>query len=289
MFYYKFKDSTGEQFFRSSNPISIGCSDDSEAELFESRRACEIDFDRLDMKVDGLYFGECIEVKKDDLLSVKHNIITSATTGMCSAIYLIDNIRAMKLYPSNHFDIAVVDPPYGLGDRLSDGGGKFKDTPMAELYKDKEWDILPTAEYWKQLFRVSKNQIVFGANYFLDHLPPTRGIVCWDKKQAMPTLSAWEMVWTSYDKPAKIYAKSSNDLDRFHPTQKPVGIYDFVFQFAKSEPGMNILDTNLGSGNSRISADKNKLNFTGFEIDEVYFDKSIDNFSAFDSTLRLNF
>ena len=121
-----------------------------------------------------------------------------------SEVYLEDCVKALKRYADNHFDLAIVDPPYGLGNRLSDGGGKLKNTPMATLYREKDWDILPTAEYWQELFRVSKNQVVFGANYFLEFLPNTRGFVCWDKKQDMPTLSACELVWTSLDKPAKI-------------------------------------------------------------------------------------
>jgi site-specific DNA-methyltransferase (adenine-specific) len=94
-----------------------------------------------------------------------------------------DNMVLMARYPDNYFDLAIVDPPYGLGDRLSNGGGKRKEDPSRLLYVDKEWDDLPSAEYWKELFRVSKNQVVFGANYFLEYLPNTRGFVCWDKKQ----------------------------------------------------------------------------------------------------------
>jgi site-specific DNA-methyltransferase (adenine-specific) len=206
---------------------------------------------------------------------------------LVSEVYLMDNIELMKHYPDKYFDLAVVDPPYGLGKRLSDGGGKLKNTPMAELYREKDWDVLPNYEYWTELFRVSKNQIIFGANYFLDFLPSTRGFVCWDKKQDMPTLSACELVWTSFDKPAKIYKKSSMDLERFHPTQKPIGIFDFVFQYAKVEEGMKVLDTHLGSGSSRISANKNKLHFVGCEIDEEYFNKQNKRYEEFVSQARL--
>jgi site-specific DNA-methyltransferase (adenine-specific) len=206
---------------------------------------------------------------------------------LVSEVYLMDNIELMKHYPDKYFDLAVVDPPYGLGDRLSNGGGKRKDDPSRLLYKDKDWDVLPNYEYWTELFRVSKNQIIFGANYFLDFLPNTRGFICWDKKQDMPTLSACELVWTSFDKPAKIYKKSSMDLERFHPTQKPIGIYDFVFQYAKVEEGMKILDTHLGSGSSRISANKYKLHFVGCEIDEEYFNKQNKRYEEFVSQARL--
>ena len=144
-----------------------------------------------------------------------------------SEVYNEDCIEVMKRYEDNYFDIAVVDPPYGLDKKLSSGGGKMRNSPFKKLYRDSnQWDKLPETEYWVELFRVSKNQIVFGANYFLDYLPNTRGFICWDKKQDMPTLSACELVWTSFDKPAKIYKKSSMDLERFHPTQKPIGIYD---------------------------------------------------------------
>jgi site-specific DNA-methyltransferase (adenine-specific) len=204
-----------------------------------------------------------------------------------SEVYLMDCIEGMKKYNDKHFDLAVVDPPYGLGNRLSDGGGKLKNTPMAVLYKNKDWDILPSYEYWIELFRVSKNQIIFGANYFLEHLPATRGFICWDKKQDMPTLSACELIWTSFDKPAKMYKKVSTDLNRFHPTQKPIGVYDFCFQFAKVEAGMKILDTHLGSGSSRISANKNGLNFTGFEIDKDYFEAQEKRYKNFISQTRL--
>ncbi len=206
---------------------------------------------------------------------------------LVSEVYLMDNIELMKHYPDKYFDLAVVDPPYGLGNRLQDGGGKLKNTPMAELYRNKDWDILPNYEYWTELFRVSQNQIIFGANYFLDFLPNTRGFICWDKKQDMPTLSACELVWTSFDKPAKIYKKSSMDLERFHPTQKPIGIYDFVFQYAKAEEGMKVLDTHLGSGSSRISANKNNLHFVGCEIDEEYFNKQNKRYEGFVSQARL--
>jgi len=186
-----------------------------------------------------------------------------------------DNMELMARYEDNYFDLAIVDPPYGLGKRLSDGGGKLKNTPMAALYRDKDWDILPTEEYWIELFRVSKNQVVFGANYFLEYLPNTRGFVCWDKKQAMPTLSACELVWTSLDKPAKIMRKSSTDLNRFHPTQKPIYIYEWMFKYCKTVEGDKILDTHLGSGSIAIACHNYKLNLTACELDKEYFEASI--------------
>ena len=204
-----------------------------------------------------------------------------------SEVYLEDCVKALKRYADNHFDLAIVDPPYGLGDRLSNGGGKRKEDPSRLLYVNKQWDILPTDEYWKELFRVSKNQVVFGANYFLEFLPNTRGFVCWDKKQDMPTLSACELVWTSLDKPAKIMKKSSMDLDRFHPTQKPIYVYEWMFKYCKTQENDLILDTHLGSGSSRIAAYKGGFNFVGFEIDQEYYEKQEKRFNDFKSQLRL--
>lgn len=186
-----------------------------------------------------------------------------------------DNMELMARYPDNYFDLAIVDPPYGLGNRLSDGGGKLKNTPMAQLYRNKDWDVLPKEEYWLELFRVSKNQAVFGANYFLEYLPSTRGFVCWDKNQAMPTLSACELVWTSFDKPAKIMKKSSTDLERFHPTQKPVYIYKYMFEYCKAKQGDKILDTHLGSGSIAIACHDYGFDLTACELDEDYYKSAI--------------
>jgi site-specific DNA-methyltransferase (adenine-specific) len=186
-----------------------------------------------------------------------------------------DNMILMARYPDNYFDLAIVDPPYGLGDRLSKGGGKRKNDPSRLLYVDKEWDILPNAEYWKELFRVSKNQVVFGANYFFEYLPNTRGFVCWDKNQSMPTLSACELVWTSFDKPAKIMKKSSTDLERFHPTQKPIYVYKYMFEYCKTQENDKILDTHLGSGSIAIACHDYGFDLTACELDKEYFDKAM--------------
>jgi site-specific DNA-methyltransferase (adenine-specific) len=190
-----------------------------------------------------------------------------------------DNMKIMAQYPDNYFDLVVADPPYGLGNRLSDGGGKLKNTPMSKLYRGKDWDVLPNKDYWIQLFRVSKNQIVFGANYFMEYLPSSRGFVCWDKKQAMPTLSSCELVWTSLDRPSKIYRKQSKDLNRFHPTQKPVKLYDFCFDYVKAKKDWKILDPNFGSASSAISAYYfGFAEYVGIEIDKDYFDSAVKRF-----------
>ncbi len=198
-----------------------------------------------------------------------------------------DNMIMMARYPDKYFDWACVDPPYGLGNRLSDGGGKLKNTPMAELYRNKEWDILPSAKYWKEVFRISKNQIVFGANYFLEHLSSSRGFVCWDKKQSMPTLSACELVWTSLDKPAKIMKKSSTDLERFHPTQKPIYVYRFMFDYCEIQPNDKILDTHLGSGSIAIACHDYGFELTACELDKEYYKKAVERIKNHISQTKL--
>lgn len=195
-----------------------------------------------------------------------------------SEVYNMDCLDAMREMPDNAFDLAIVDPPYGLGDRLSDGGGKLKNTPMSKLYRQSsKWDSVPDKRYFDELFRVSKNQIIWGGNYF--ELPPSRCMICWDKNQAMPTLSAWELGWTSFDKPSKIIKMVSTDLNRFHPTQKPIALYKWLLSnYAKQ--GDRILDTHLGSGSSRIAAYDMGFDFVGYELDAEYFDAMNKRFAA---------
>ena len=182
-------------------------------------------------------------------------------------------MELMARYPDNYFDLAIVDPPYGLERfKANDGGNSKKITTFGD--KDKNWNnIKPTAEYWNELFRVSKNQIVWGANNF--ELPPSEYFLCWNKQQAMPNFATLEYAWVSMGlkKPAKLFTYSihkHNQVDKVHPTQKPIPLYDWILQNYAKE-GQKILDTHLGSQSSRISANKNKLHFTGFELDPDYF------------------
>ncbi len=201
-----------------------------------------------------------------------------------SEVYLEDCVTALKRYADNHFDLAIVDPPYGLERfKANDGGNSKKITTFGD--KDKNWNnIKPTAEYWNELFRVSKNQIVWGGNNF--ELPTSEYFIVWDKGQMMPSFARCEMAWTNCKVPAKIYAKRSQDLNRIHPTQKPIGLYDWLLiNYAKE--GNLILDTHLGSGSSRIAAYKGGFNFVGFEIDEDYYKSQEKRFNDFKSQLRL--
>lgn len=201
-----------------------------------------------------------------------------------SEVYLEDCVTALKRFNDNHFDLAIVDPPYGLERfKANDGGNSKKITTFGD--KDKNWNnIKPTAEYWNELFRVSKNQIVWGGNNF--ELPTSEYFIVWDKGQMMPSFARCEMAWTNCKVPAKIYAKRSQDLNRIHPTQKPIGLYDWLLiNYAKE--GNLILDTHLGSGSSRIAAYKGGFNFVGFEIDKEYYEKQEKRFNDFKSQLRL--
>jgi site-specific DNA-methyltransferase (adenine-specific) len=188
----------------------------------------------------------------------------------------MDCMDYMAGLPDKAFELAVVDPPYGLGDRLSDGAGKLKNRPHIQLYKNNKFDnATPNADYFKELTRVSKNQIIWGGNYF--DLPPTRCVICWDKKQPMPTFSKWEMAWTSFDKVAEIWNGSSMDIGRIHPTQKPVALYEWLLtNYAK--PGDRILDTHLGSGSSAIAAHKLGFDFVGMELDTDYYAAAVKRF-----------
>jgi len=187
-----------------------------------------------------------------------------------------DCMEYMATLPDKAFELAIVDPPYGIGDRLSDGGGKLKNTPMAVLYRESsKWDTVPTKEYFDELFRVSKNQIIWGGNYF--DLPPSRCMICWDKAQDMPTLSAWELGWTSFDKPSKIYRQSSTNLNRFHPTQKPVALYKWLLsRYAK--PGDRILDTHGGSGSICIACHDLGYDLTWMELDKDYYKAAVERY-----------
>lgn len=216
-----------------------------------------------------------------------------------SVVYNMDCMEGMKQYPDKYFDLAVVDPPYGINaDKAQNNAalsrlkanGKSKSGRGWKLYKDTEWDKeTPDYEYWIELFRVSKNQIVWGANYMTDFLPPSMGWIIWDKQQRDFSLADGEMAWTSFNKAMRFFdmsrgkalAKNNEEGGRFHPTQKPIKLYDFCFQFAKVEAGAKILDTHGGSMSSVIACLKGGYNITCFEIDREYYNKGKKRIEAF--------
>lgn len=193
-----------------------------------------------------------------------------------------DCMDAMKEFPDKFFDLAVVDPPYGIN--IKGGFGRRKNDFLAYTYKKQvDWDsCIPDKKYFEELFRVSKNQIIWGGNYFTNYLIPTNSWIIWDKKYNTNelTFSAAELAWTSFHIPIKIFAEVNNRSwsKKIHPTQKPKALYDWIFlNFAK--PGMKVIDTHLGSGSSRIAAYNANLDFWGYEIDKVYFDLQEERFA----------
>ena len=207
-----------------------------------------------------------------------------------SEVYLMDCIQGMKHYPDKWFDLAVVDPPYGIG--AENHAGK-KENGWKQWTK-KDWDNeIPQMIFFTELFRVSKEQIIWGGNYFASLLPNSQGWIFWDKGQRDFSLADGELCWTSFKKSLRVFdmarakAKASIGYEKIHPTQKPIELYDFCFDFAKVEAGMKVLDTHLGSQSSRISANKYQLNFVGFETDEEYFNKVNKRYDNFVSQTRL--
>jgi len=177
-----------------------------------------------------------------------------------------DCMNVMKDYDNNHFDLAIVDPPYNLDKSSMQGSGKLKSRVLNQ--SDTSWDIAPTKEYFDELFRVSKNQIIWGGNYF--DLPPTRGIICWDKVQPFPNFSAWEMAWTSFDCVARMFKYDNRRGGKIHPTQKPIELYKWLLsKYAKE--GQKILDTHLGSGSIAIACHYYGVELLGIEIDKDYY------------------
>jgi site-specific DNA-methyltransferase (adenine-specific) len=219
----------------------------------------------------------------------KTPVIGSPLDSLVSEVYNMDCVEGMKHYPDKYFDLAICDPPYGIGaSEMTMGTGKNK-----KYSKGKNWDNeTPFLEYFIELFRVSKNQIIWGGNYFTDKLPISRGWIYWDKQLNKDVSFAdGELAWTSFDKvlkTAKVQYSGFLGADnvRIHPTQKPEKLYDWIYS-NYAEEGMKILDTHLGSGSSRISAYFNKMNFVGFEIDEDYVKASDKRFKDAISQQRL--
>lgn len=184
----------------------------------------------------------------------------------------IDCMEYMSKISDNFFEIAIVDPPYGLKKDSLNGRGKMKNRA---ILMDTSWDVKPSNKYFDELFRVSKNQIIWGGNYF--ELKPSRCIICWDKVQPWENFSQWEMAWTSFDLPASIFKFDNKTGNKIHPTQKPIELYGWLMK-KYCNNGWKILDTHLGSGSSAIAAEKLGFDFVGCEIDKDYYDASVKRF-----------
>lgn len=197
--------------------------------------------------------------------------------------YNADNMAIMKTFKDKEFDLAIVDPPYGLGKKLAHAGnGKNAQSKFTKDFKAKNWDNeIPSNEYFEELKRISKNQIIWGGNYF--PLPPTRCFICWDKMVYIPSMSRIEQAWTSFDKLPQLVQYNNNDSNRIHLTQKPVDLYEWILKNFANEND-KILDTHLGSGSIAIAIDKantldkKNLTFVGIELDPDYFRAAVDRF-----------
>ena len=199
-----------------------------------------------------------------------------------------DNMELMKRYPDKYFDLAIVDPPYGIGMAKGIEVGKWK----RKIHTTKDWDNeTPTAEYWAELFRVSKNQIVWGGNYFIEYLKNTRCFIFWDKKNGTNFMSDGELAWTSFDSSVRRYAYNhiqdfNKRVHRIHPTQKPIDLYKFcLINYAKE--GDKILDTHLGSGSIAIACHNLGFDLTACELDKEYYNNALKRLQQHQAQLQM--
>ena len=211
---------------------------------------------------------------------------------MSAKIELIngDCMEGIKDYPDKYFELCIVDPPYGIG---KDGQREYLKNPghNRKHYEFKGWDIHPTEYYFIELFRTSKNQIIFGANYFVNQLFPSMGWVFWDKGQRNLGNSDGELVFTSFQKALRVKTINRKQIDldgSIHPTQKPVALYKWLLKNYAKE-GDKILDTHLGSGSIAIACYDMKYDLTGYEIDKDYFEAMTKRFENHKKQLQINY
>ena len=207
-------------------------------------------------------------------------------------LYNEDCLQAMKAMQDNQFDLAIVDPPYGIA--RSGQTETFTKNPKhkRKAHKDKGWDnAIPTAEYFRELERISKNQIVWGANYFVEHLTKgTMGWIVWDKGQHGLSMSDCELAYSSFNKATRIFTFNRGLIAQkggsIHPTQKPVELYRYLLN-EYAEEGNKIFDSHLGSGSIAIACDDLGFDLTACELDKEYFDAAMKRLKEHTAQQRL--
>lgn len=190
----------------------------------------------------------------------------------------MDCMQGMATFPDKHFDLAIVDPPYGMDTNFGYLATKYGQTKTAN-------DAKPDHLYFQELFRVSKNQIIWGYNHLSDLLPKTKEFIFWHKHQGLPSFSDGELAWTSFQKTAKCfdypYAGSTNqEAGRCHPMQKPVVLYRWLLR-NYAQPGDRIIDTHVGSASSLIACIEQGHDFIGFEICPGYYASACERLEGF--------
>ena len=191
-------------------------------------------------------------------------------------LYNVDCMDFMKEIPDNYYELAIVDPPYGIGaGKMTMGKGSRNDTGKNEK---KDWDLaVPNKEYFDELLRISKHQIIWGGNYYIDYLYSTRCFLLWDKLDYNSDFASHELAWTSFNKNTKCFRRARNKgtTIKIHPTQKPAELYKWILtKYAK--PTDKIFDSHGGSFSSACACLDMGFEFDGCEIDKEYFDNAVE-------------
>jgi site-specific DNA-methyltransferase (adenine-specific) len=205
---------------------------------------------------------------------------------MKNQVFLMDCMEYMKTIEDNYYDLSICDPPYSEACNLHGGSSKNKTHGWGDNWvsgKHEIWNVRPPKEYFDELFRISKNQIIWGGNYFINDLKDTSCFLIWDKGQRNFSLADAEMAWTSFKKPVRIFEYSraeNNKTNRIHICQKPVALYKWVLtNYAKQND--KIFDSHVGSGSSRIACYELGFDFIGCELDKDYFEAQEKRFMEF--------
>jgi len=200
-------------------------------------------------------------------------------------LHNIDCMQYLATLDDNAFDLAIVDPPYGIGEGKKTIRTRKKHNNRI-VHKNKDWDSsIPNKEYFKELKRVSKNQIIWGANYMVEHLPPSMGWIFWEKKIG-GDFSDGELAYTSFNRALKMFTKWSGGNNKIHPTQKPIKLYEWLLMNYAKE-GDKILDTHLGSGSIALACHNLGFELTACELDKEYYEAAMKRLKQHQLQLRI--